>query len=662
MKITEIQIRGFGKLNNLNIHFSDGLNVIYGENESGKSTLQTFIKASLFGLRGKRGGKEGAAALKRFLPWNGKAFSGYMNFTLSDGRTYRADSDFANGICQLFDESCNDISGNCNPEKLLGISEDLFERTVFVKQMGSRLDLPASKDLLERIANLSEIGEEFSVKNTYNILKEALIRQVGTDRSYTRPLDIINERLGALSEELMKASEFYKANTQSISNLQQLKQNLGELEIRHRLIETTIEHCRNNNELKALYERKSDLVFLNDSIKKTKGKIESLNTEISGLQGKSLTGNTALADNSENGKPSAKIKKAVYTSISVIVWAVTAIVLFKANLKLPWLLLSEGLALAVFGIIAVAVNRKGSAKNQAVPVNTDDSSRIALILTESLKIEQQQLDTLLKRKSQLDADNIENSISRLEKRLDTISEELGAKAEQHSGIVPAEEMVLINGILESGTNLLPQLLKTEEALKNRIQQQREELAGIEAVMKAVPGHRSEQLIEEDIIRLSRQKKKLEQRGQALKMAMEAMESAANEVRNKHIPNMNKRFNQVFSELTSNKYSDVRMGEGIMVSQPESKSIVPASMLSDGTIDQLYLALRIAAADTIARNSETLPMILDEPFSQYDDKRMESTLEYIYQISKKRQVIIFTCKQRERDIIQEKYISKIYSLT
>lgn len=662
MKITEIQIRGFGKLNNLNIHFSDGLNVIYGENESGKSTLQAFIKASLFGLKGKRGGKEGAAVLKRFLPWNGNAFSGHMNFTLSDGRTYRADNDFANGVCQLFDKTFNDISGNCNPEKLLGISEDLFERTVFVKQMGSRLDLPASKDLLERISNLSEIGEEISVKNTYNILKEALIRQVGTDRSYTRPLDIINERLGALSEERMKAAEFHKANTQSISNLQQLKQNICELEIRHRLIETAIEHCRNNNELKALYERKSDLVFLNDSINKSEGKIESLNTQISELQHKSLPGNMALADKSENGKPSVRIKKVVYASIGAIVWAAIAFVLFKANLKLPWLLLSEGLALAGFGIIALAVNRKGSAKNKVVPVNTEDSSRLALILSEALKSEQQQLDTLLKRKSQLNADNIANSISRLEKRLDTISEELGAKAEQHSGLVPAEEIVLINGILESGTNMLPQLLKTEEALENRIQQQREELAGVEAVMKAGTGHRSEQLIEEDIIRLSRQKSKLEQRGQALKMAMEAMESAANEVRNKHIPNMNKRFNQVFSELTCNKYSDVRMGDGIMVSQPDSKSIVSANMLSDGTIDQLYLALRIAAADTIARNNETLPLILDEPFSQYDDKRIESTLDYIYQVSQKRQVIIFTCKQRERDIIQEKYISKIYSLT
>jgi uncharacterized protein YhaN len=464
-----------------------------------------------------------------------------------------------------------------------------------------------------------------------------------------------------LSEERAKATEFHKTNAQNQLSLQQLKQHIGELEVRHRLIETAIEHCRINNELKALYERKSDLVFLNDSIKKTGDKIENLKAEISGLQGKSEPDNAPQGDRNRVEQPSGK-RKTINTAIAVIVWAVISVALLKINLKFNWVIFVGWLALAGLGIIRLLVNRKGSSKIKQVPANADDSSRVVLILDESIKGEQQQLDVLLKRKSQLGADNIENSISKLEKQLDTISEQLGAKAEQHRGMIAAEEMELINGILESGTNLLPELLKTEEALEYRLQQQRGQLAGTEAVMKAGPGHRSEQLIEEDITRLNRQKQKLEQRGQALTIAMEAMESAAKEVQNKHIPNINKRFNQVFSELTCNKYSDIRMGEGIMVSEPEYKSIVPAKVLSDGTIDQLYLALRIAAADTIATNGETFPLILDEPFSQYDDKRIENTLKCIYEISKKRQVIIFTCKQREKELIEENYKSKIYSLT
>ena len=58
MKIKELRLKNFGKFTNKEIHFSDGMNVIYGENESGKSTLYTFIRAMLFGLERGRGRAE----------------------------------------------------------------------------------------------------------------------------------------------------------------------------------------------------------------------------------------------------------------------------------------------------------------------------------------------------------------------------------------------------------------------------------------------------------------------------------------------------------------------------------------------------------------------------------------------------------------------------
>lgn len=69
MKIKELRLKNFGKFTNKEIHFLDGMNVIYGENESGKSTLYTFIRAMLFGLERGRGRAAAQDAFSRYEPW-----------------------------------------------------------------------------------------------------------------------------------------------------------------------------------------------------------------------------------------------------------------------------------------------------------------------------------------------------------------------------------------------------------------------------------------------------------------------------------------------------------------------------------------------------------------------------------------------------------------
>ena len=61
MKFLELQIKGFGKFHDRSLTFADGINVVYGKNEAGKSTIHTFIRCMLFGIaprRGKAGGKD----------------------------------------------------------------------------------------------------------------------------------------------------------------------------------------------------------------------------------------------------------------------------------------------------------------------------------------------------------------------------------------------------------------------------------------------------------------------------------------------------------------------------------------------------------------------------------------------------------------------------
>ena len=79
MKLLDLHIDGFGKFHDLDVTFSDGLNIVYGKNEAGKSTLHTFVRCMLFGLERGRGRASKNDTYSRFEPWDGKSvYGGYL--------------------------------------------------------------------------------------------------------------------------------------------------------------------------------------------------------------------------------------------------------------------------------------------------------------------------------------------------------------------------------------------------------------------------------------------------------------------------------------------------------------------------------------------------------------------------------------------------------
>ena len=86
MVIKRLGIKGFGRLEEFEIRLTGGINVIYGENESGKTTIQWFIKGMFYGLEGGREREDGSKPpLKRFEPWDGSQYGGFLEYVLEDG-------------------------------------------------------------------------------------------------------------------------------------------------------------------------------------------------------------------------------------------------------------------------------------------------------------------------------------------------------------------------------------------------------------------------------------------------------------------------------------------------------------------------------------------------------------------------------------------------
>src|SRR5690242_5541526 len=110
MHIEKLEIKGFGKLISRTVLLGKGVNIIYGDNETGKTTLQWFIRGMLYGLKSGQVKNGLLPPQKRFEPWEGGQYGGALVYTLQNGSTCRVERDFKSGSVQLFDGYFNNIT------------------------------------------------------------------------------------------------------------------------------------------------------------------------------------------------------------------------------------------------------------------------------------------------------------------------------------------------------------------------------------------------------------------------------------------------------------------------------------------------------------------------------------------------------------------------
>lgn len=650
MKINKLHIRGFGKFNNFELNLSDGLNIIYGPNESGKSTLMAFIKAMFYGLKGGRAGRDGTAApIKRHQPWNGSTYGGYIHFDLANQKSFRLDRAFDAGMTKLYDEQYNEVTalfssgadGTGLAENLLGVNETVFEKTVFISQTGTRIDASSSRDLIDRISNIGQSGsEDISVKKAVAVLREALKQHVGTEKTYTRPLDVISRRIDELNlaREAAKLQKGRLANEKAM--LSKISEDIARLEKKQKLFSGLMELARHKEKLETLERKSDENTFLNQSISQCETDIESMEKEKEDL---------------EKGFVAVRPAPWLLAAGAGLAVAAGAYLFLKVN---PWIIVPFGGAILLAGGLFY---RKIRVSEQADNVLQQQISH----LTDRIIRTRNQQEELKKRLDALSAGFHKEDLHQLESQIDILSDranELGKATE--IGLSPIEKNVM-EGILDKySEKLAQQIAAVNSSIAAQLTGKKLEEARLQGRTNAEDQGTEEHILEEELERLTQQKKLLEQKGEALTIAICTLEEAGGYVQNKYVPVMNKVFNNIFKGITNEKYLDVRAGDNlnIMLNDLATEQVVPVSVLSSGTIDQLYLALRMAVSETVLKANEKLPLMMDEPFAQYDDERTHNSLRYIYEISRQQQVVLFTCKEQEVGLISSKYPCKICSLT
>jgi len=132
--------------------------------------------------------------------------------------------------------------------------------------------------------------------------------------------------------------------------------------------------------------------------------------------------------------------------------------------------------------------------------------------------------------------------------------------------------------------------------------------------------------------------------QAIEDAKSNIEDIADEIRNSFGKRLNVRASYYISQITNGKYDNLSIDDKLNISVNSKHALIAATRLSKGTIEQIYMALRLAAADIIFEKDKK-PILLDDAFAMYDNKRMGNTMRFMAENME--QVIIFSCHTREK---------------
>lgn len=279
MIIKEINIASFGGIKNLKITPDSGFNVIYGDNENGKSTIMAFIKMMFYG-NGRNSSDISKNLRKKYTPWDGSAMAGSIDFEHS-GRLYRIEREFRKSdatdkvtLCDL-DSGTRSVAPADIGTKFFSLTAAGFERSVFIGQFGFPEGDPEG-EIGQRLSNIVLTGDETvsyeTVNNRLSKAKTALMSKSGTAGAYDKNVKTLN----TLNEKLQKSTEAYENYERVKEQLHSTAVEIAALQQRADELKKKIaseQDVRNADKLKNLLQLKEELDKLNEALKLSDGSV-----------------------------------------------------------------------------------------------------------------------------------------------------------------------------------------------------------------------------------------------------------------------------------------------------------------------------------------------------------------------------------------------------
>ena len=641
MKIESTQINAFGNLENKQIDLSENINIIKGNNESGKSTFLKFIVDMFYGISKNKRGKE-FSDYDRYKPWNSEEFSGKITYTLDNGKKYEVFRDFNKKNPKIYNEVGEDISKEFTIDKTNGskffveqtkIEEDTFLSTFVSCQTEVKLEKQEQNVLVQKLANLAGTGEDnVSYKKALEKLNKRQIEEIGTLRTTGRPMNIVKEEQFSLQDEIGELEE-YKEERYTI------EENKNNLEAKIQENEKKLEILKQINKIyedKKLEEQK--LEINQNLIKSYEEKVEKIEEEKDGIETKykeitNIINEKAEKEAKEN-KKSLNVKK-IGTVILFVISIIIGIIFIK-NTLVSVIAFVIG-AISLITLIELLINKK---KDNEFP---KEESEQQIKIKERLQLAKNEMDKMQAQIEMLNKSKEEKN-AEIEKQKQEINSNIEERLNKLREINQLENA-------EFNSNISYNIEKMQEELnKNKL-----ELHSLELDKNNImPKLERLASMEEQLQELNEKETMLNKQNSAIELAKEVLEIAYTKMKENVTPKFTENLSKNIEKISNGKYKKVKINdeEGIIV-EKQNGEYISAEKLSVGTIEQLYLSLRFGAIKELSE--ESMPIILDEAFAYYDEERLKNILTYISKEYENNQIIIFTCTNREVEVLDKENI-------
>ncbi len=697
----------FGKLEHQTLTLKPGLNIIEAPNEWGKSTWCAFLVAMLYGIETKERTTQTALAVKeRYAPWSGSPMEGRIDLSwngrditierrtkgrsiFGEFRAYETESGLA--VPELTGTNCGQM--------LLGVEKSVFTRAGFLRLS----DLPVTQDehLRNRLNALVTTGDESGTSDALAQQLRDLKNRCYLNRS-NGLLPQAQAQKSELEEKLQELQQLQTRSEQIKQRQVQLEQN-HKLLINH---QSALEYAAGQTYLQKLAAAQAaqeaaaakvqelettcahlpELSQLDEQLlllQQLREQWDTLHMQAQLLPAEPVKSETPPAYvglSPEDAAAQASTDVQVYRQANqeadkrlptVLAYAL-ALAGIGALLIPHWIGKAVGVAVILIGLLwghssrAARMRARNTADalvNKYAPLppeqwvsaaerfakdQSDYASQRSKYHADRAALDSRMADLKEKIQSLTGGD----SLAACESEWKAARSSVAALAEARREYQRAE--TLTQALTASHKEVLPPQFPdtmthsaqdTEKLLSDCILEQQQlqlQLGHCQGRMEALG---QESLLRQQLSAVEDRIRQLETTYEALELAQNTLAAASAELQRRFAPRIAKRAQAIFSELTDQRYERLTLGEDLTVHAAAVEEATLHSTLwrSEGTADQLYLALRLAVAEELTPDA---PLILDDALARFDDTRLARAMSILRDAAQAKQVIVFTCHSRE----------------
>lgn len=563
MKIKSLKINAFGNLKEKEIEFNNHINIVQGSNESGKSTLLKFITNIFYGTSKNKKGKE-FSDYDRYKPWTGEEFSGKLNYTLDDGKSYEVFREFGKKNPKIYNENLEDISKEFTIDKTYGnqffieqtgVDEAMFYSCLVSMQQEVKLDKNVQNAMVQKVANLAGTGDDsISYKKAIEKINKKQVEEIGTTRSQGRPINIVKDEKFKLQDEIGELEEFKQRKQKIEVEKQEKQETISKIEENLKLIKKV-------KEAKEKQKLEEEKIKISENLKQSQ---EERKQELQKEREELIKQKESIKPQKQEYIKTNSTKRNIYICmliISALIEILNSIFIKNA------IIMAVFAVIIILSIILILLENKKQKQNKKAKKQENQKE---LIEQEEIQRNLEKIEAEIK----VLQSNIEEQEKEIQNRKQKIDET--EKAEIEKILQQVSEKELIEKLFKSH-NIQNELEKLQEETNH----QKLEYHSLELEENTInPKLEKIALLEEQLEDLNEREESLEKDNNAIELAKEILEISYQKMKQNVTPKLTEELSKNIQKISNGKYTKISLHEeqGIII-EKENGEYAEAEKLS-----------------------------------------------------------------------------------